>query len=79
MGVRLSGENGGEATSSTTVTVLADLVAPTSNVTLLAARQTSRTFPVTVTSSDPAPSSGLFFDIYVAVDNGLLRRVTVTA
>jgi hypothetical protein len=77
VGVRIHDTHGSADTSSTTVTVLADVVPPTSHVGALAAKQTNRRFQVTVTGTDPSPGSGIdTFAIYVAMDNGPLNLYT---
>ncbi len=63
-------------TGSATVNWLMDATAPSSVVNALPRRQSSLTFEVSVTGSDPAsptgtPASGVsFFDVFFSVDNG---------
>ncbi len=67
---------GNAGTGSPSVTWILDTTPPKSQVSSLAASQTSYSFLVTITGSDPAPSPGVAsaglasYDIYVAVNGG---------
>ena len=62
---------GNTGTDTATVSWFMDTVPPISQVNPLARRQSSLTFPISVTGFDPEPGSGILeFDVYVSTNGG---------